>query len=517
MGYRMAAAVAGIVLMATSARASDLIGTYTAEDDGERLTLELRVDGQGAVTGSLRSGGVTLSLQGRAEGATFEAACSMPGVQGPAMRLRGRLHGGAQLEVTMLDPSGQPLEDDEPLRFQRQGGARPGEVPRGTPPQGGNPLGGANPLAGGRPAPYAGTFQGDGLVLELQAKGDAYEGSLTFQGQRMACKASPVQGGGLTGSFATGQGEFAFEATDTPTGLRLTSGGQAYSLVRQGPAPAPANPLGGGPAGGDATGLPVEGKHALGVQFHMPEGWQALSGAQGVRLLPPGGRADDPNADEVHVLLAEVVQPQVTGPDHQDVATFLDQTMGQTFPLLRRQGGCSMLDTPAGKAGVYSWTGNAPNGTPCEGRAWVFIKEGKGAAYLSVATAAKLRERLPALQRIVGSTKSVKVEADGRVAGGYYCNGGWRSKDNKTSSDSHSTLTLGQDGRFQETWLSYVSTPAGIVENKEEKAGTYTAAGGVLTLRYQNGNVSSFRYALGQDGSLQCTTDDGGQTVWRRR
>lgn len=516
MGNRFGAAAAALLLMSASASASDLIGTYTADDEGERVTLELRVDGEGAVSGTLRSDGATLALKGRATGATFEAECAMAGAPGPVMRLRGRLQGGAQLHVTMLDGAGQPM-DDEPLVFQRQGGARPGEPPRptGTPPQGdGNPLGGGNPLAGGRPAPYAGTFQGDGLVLELQAKGDAYEGSLTFQGQRMACKATPVQGG-LRGSFTTGQGEFAFEAADAPTGLRLTSGGQTYQLVRQGP-PAPANPLGGGaaPAAGD---LPVEGKHAAGVQFHMPEGWQALSGAQGVRLLPPGARADDPNADELHVLLAEAVQPQVTGPDHADVGTFLDQTMAQTFPLLRRQGGCQLLDTPAGKAGVYTWTGTAPNGAACEGKAWVFIREGKGAAFISVATTAKLREREPVLMRIVGSTKSVKVEADGRVVGSYYCNGGWRSRDNRTSGDSQSTLTLAQDGRFRETWLSYVSTPAGIIENKEEKLGTYTAAGGVLTLRYENGAASAFRYALGQDGSLQCTNDAGAQTVWRRR
>ncbi len=157
------------------------------------------------------------------------------------------------------------------------------------------------------------------------------------------------------------------------------------------------------------------------------------------------------------------------------------------------------------------------NGAPVEGRAFVLLVGRTGATLISVATVPKLREREPALRQIAGSFRSIPVEADTRIVGSYYNNGGWRSGDFKTSSDSHSTMTLAGDGRFQETYLSYVSTPAGIVESKDAKAGRWTAAGGSLTLRYEDGSTAQFSYQLGADGSLTCQSAGGGQSVWKRR
>ena len=55
MDRRLFALVAGVVLSgASAAAAQDLNGTYVVEDEEGRSTLTLRVDAQGAVTGTVQ-------------------------------------------------------------------------------------------------------------------------------------------------------------------------------------------------------------------------------------------------------------------------------------------------------------------------------------------------------------------------------------------------------------------------------------------------------------------------------
>lgn len=527
------ALVACMVLTSgVTASAGELDGTWVMDDEDGRTTLVLRVDAQGAATGRLSGPGWAMAVTGRATGASLDASARLEADPSQTLRFKAQAAQG-QLRLTLLDPESGEAIDEHVLRRDGAAPAAPTSPAQPTPPAGGNPLGGANPLGGGGnplaapAAPFAGTFEGGGVVLELAAKAPGYEGTLTFQGQRMPCRAAP-KGDGLAGTFTASGSEFAFEAARTPQGLRLTSSGQGYDLVRKGGNPLaggaapPANPLGSGtgsaPAPAGSADLPVEAKHPMGVGFRMPDGWTSLTAGTALRILAPGCRADDPNLEELHLFACEPISDaSITSPDQPGVAQYMDQTMAQSFPALRRTQPPALIDTPAGKAAVMTWTGTSPNGAPVEGKAFVVLVGRTGATLISVATVPKLREREPALRQIAGSFRAIPVEADTRIVGSYYNNGGWRSKDFKTSSDSHSTMTLGADGRFQETFLSYVSTPAGIVENKEARGGTWSAAGGSLTLRYEDGSTAQYGYQLNADGSLTCRSGDGGESVWRRR
>jgi hypothetical protein len=95
----------------------------------------------------------------------------------------------------------------------------------------------------------AGTFEGDGLRLELERDEDGYEGFLDFQEQSFPCQARR-SGTGLSGSFDSGDGSFPFEMRPEGAAMVLTSGGVTYRLQRVG---------GGNPLAGDGGGNPLAG------------------------------------------------------------------------------------------------------------------------------------------------------------------------------------------------------------------------------------------------------------------
>lgn len=373
-----------------------------------------------------------------------------------------------------------------------------------------------NPLA--PRAPFAGKFAGEGLVLELAAQGQAYTGTLTFQGQQMPCRAQ-AQGQGLAGTFDAGGNDFPFEAApDGQGGLRLSSGGRTYALKPE----TPRNPLAGGtgpapgpaPAAGDLT---VEAKHPIGVLAKLPTGWTIQEYERGTMLIPPGVNPQDPKGDEVHFLLAEQTDPSIQSPADPRVVQYMDQLIGGMSPTMRRGGEPQVVQTGAGATAVMNWTGTAPDGSPVSARAYVAIVGQNGAAILTLASAAKLATRDATMRAIAGSMKAFVSEMNPRLVGKWGRNGGWSIAGNHgaggASGDSRVEMTLGQGGRLYEYSLSYVSTPAGIIENKEEKHGTWTANGAVLTLRYQNGEVQQYRYQITPQG-LVCTNASGGSATW---
>lgn len=96
-----------------------------------------------------------------------------------------------------------------------------------------------NPLA--RPDPYAGTFAGDGVTLELSGSAGVYTGALTVQGQRIAATVR-TDGNGGTGAFEVNGQTYRFTLTPQGTGFKLASAGAEYRLERKGnlaPSPTP--------------------------------------------------------------------------------------------------------------------------------------------------------------------------------------------------------------------------------------------------------------------------------------
>ena len=115
------------------------------------------------------------------------------------------------------------------------------------------------------PRPYAGTFVGQDLTLEL-AWNDArnrYEGTVVHEGERMPCQGN-ARGDGFAGTFLSEGQEYGFTLQLTGDKATVVSGGQSYALLRRGvaPAPTPTAPAGNGNAAVGGCGLAFQPNEA---------------------------------------------------------------------------------------------------------------------------------------------------------------------------------------------------------------------------------------------------------------
>src|SRR5450756_2584491 len=120
-----------------------------------------------------------------------------------------------------------------------------------------------NPLA--KPDPFVGTFQGDGVTLEMAASGAGYAGTLSFQGRQFpaAMKAAAQL---ASGSFEVSGQSYAFTLTQDGGGFKLASAGTEYRLARKAPAAPAAQPA--APALAEAPAAPAPaptGARAAGI------------------------------------------------------------------------------------------------------------------------------------------------------------------------------------------------------------------------------------------------------------
>src|SRR5688500_12133441 len=92
-----------------------------------------------------------------------------------------------------------------------------------------------NPLA--KSDPFAGTFQGDQVTLELKGSGGQYTGILTVQGTRIPA-AVRANGVNATGTFTVNGQTYSFTMTPITNGFLLASEGAEYRLERKGQPPA---------------------------------------------------------------------------------------------------------------------------------------------------------------------------------------------------------------------------------------------------------------------------------------
>ena len=114
--------------------------------------------------------------------------------------------------------------------------------PLGQKPAGG----GGNPLAKKPDSPFAGTFSGQGVTLQLNAD---LSGTLTFEGKNYPVTGS-AEGTTYNGKFTADGQQFDLQVVPDGKAMKLTTGGTSYALVQQ-PQDKPTNPLvlgKGGPA-----------------------------------------------------------------------------------------------------------------------------------------------------------------------------------------------------------------------------------------------------------------------------
>ena len=160
-----------------------------------------------------------------------------------------------------------------------------------------------NPLA--RSDPFAGTFQGEQVTLEMTGTRGHYSGSLTIQGDKLLVTAK--SGNGIaTGTFDVNGRTYSFTLTPVGSGLKLASDGAEYTLARKGsttvsPVDPESDPTRSGSIVGswrNATGFARFNADGTGVIDGQPGRYEirgnqlTLIGAQGQITLPFEVRRD---------------------------------------------------------------------------------------------------------------------------------------------------------------------------------------------------------------------------------
>ncbi|NOY22706.1 MAG: hypothetical protein GXO70_04220 [Acidobacteria bacterium] len=258
---------------------SGLSGTYVSQAGQVTLTLVIRDNGNGSVSGSLTSSstGQPMQLSGRSDGSSCNGTITG---SGGAIFFEAMKQGGG-MRVILIQPDAKGMPDynkAQELMFKQSGG-----TPFGGSGGGGNPLAGRNHGAGNPLAkrtasdPLSGTYSGGGLKLTLNGSGGSYTGTLIYNGTSYPVSASG-SGNQLKGVFRGSSDQFPFSGSLQGNTLAFLTGGTSYRLTKQGNR-MPTNPLqkSGGTSAG-ASAMPAGNmvvSREYGFAFQPPAGWVA--------------------------------------------------------------------------------------------------------------------------------------------------------------------------------------------------------------------------------------------------
>jgi hypothetical protein len=382
----------------------------------------------------------------------------------------------------------------------------------------------ANPLAP-RPADspadaWAGTYlgqeQGQTLRLTLERRGEGYGGAIELSGQRLPLEATG-DAGRLAGSFTSEGARFPFTVTRDGAAVVLESGGATYRLAREAPANPLAQPQGGAlaPAPAGAGDVPADWqtyRHALGWLLRYPPGWRLDETEAGLVLTPPDLTRDAAGQPLEVFLVNAIPSGGVPRPDDPRAVQFVDQTLGTTFPFLRR-GGAAASEALGGRpTAVLRYAGRNPTGVDIRAVVLVTLIDDHAVVLLGAGQAGKVEAREALLRRVLASAGKGEGQRDARLVGA------WRYEHHTFvrdfSSTSIRTLVLRADGTCQTasrtfagstqrdsggdaTGSTTVDTGAG-----SPSRGTWAADGRRLFLRWGDGSTEEWGYEAGGGGLL---------------
>jgi hypothetical protein len=330
------------------------------------------------------------------------------------------------------------------------------------------------------------------------------------------------------------------------TSGRIEQGGRAFTISGTGtiaqsssqrpienPAANPANEAGepdeaAGPAEpGDGANVPpaIDGwvvftEPVSGARFQHPADWRVQPGPQGMVLIPAGY---DPGAELI--VASGMEAGGVTDAKDDRVVQQLDQTIRALAPMLRRSSEPETMDVfGTGASGaVHQYSGTMPDGRTTRCAALVRIGDGLALAFSIIATPERLDQRLPTLRAMAATlyvpssqpaTPGDGARTDDRrligMFGGEALAGGG---DAGVYVNTRLVYALGADGVVLYGAQSAISaagrghtgdlrwTATGQTAQSVRR-GTWSAAGGMLTVVWDGGGRSVFAYGFEPDGSL---------------
>lgn len=232
-----------------------------------------------------------------------------------------------------------------------------------VPPLPKNPLGRPKPAPtntetppAAAPRPYAGTFVGQDLTLEL-AWNDArsrYEGTVVHDGERMPCQGN-ARGDGFAGTFVSEGDEYAFTLKLDGDTATVQSDGETYVLKRRGgtPAPTPAPQPGNGNAAVGGCGLAFQPNE----KGELVVAGVAPGGAAERAKVPVGAVLRAVDGKKVAGLSLEQVRQLCIGPVGSMVTLTFETPREVLDFVLQRQ---PLPPAPGGDAPADNRGGDAP-------------------------------------------------------------------------------------------------------------------------------------------------------------
>lgn len=268
--------------------------------------------------------------------------------------------------------------------------------------------------------------------------------------------------------------------------------------------------------------------HPLGLSLSHPAGWRIVQAQEALQLVPDDV---DPKAE---LILAGVAAAPVARIDDPSVIAYVDDSIGQMQPGLRRTDGPSPMQCKAGEGIVLSYSGKLADGRAGAAVVYSVLVEGNAISLTAIGTEEKIGQRKPTLAAVFAT-----FAAGGNAAGAageqaqvdQELIGTWRHSRARhehdrlgggTSDSSSTTYSLARDGTYTATHTSLIriSLPGGAggsSTGESASAGTWSANGDFLAVRSEEGGiVFSGTYKVFSNG-IELQPTDGGDKILLQR
>ncbi|HUG48882.1 MAG TPA: hypothetical protein VMP67_10780 [Candidatus Limnocylindria bacterium] len=269
-------------------------------------------------------------------------------------------------------------------------------------------------------------------------------------------------------------------------------------------------------------------RHPLGLSLSHPPGWRVQHAQDALQIVPDDA---DPNSE---LILASGAAAQVARIDDPAVIAYMDDSIGQVQPGLRRTTDPTPVKSEAGDGIMLSYSGKLGDGRPGAAVIYSVLIEGSAVSLTAIAIDEKMEQRKPILADMfatfeVGNEAAAAPGEEAQVHPNLV--GTWKQSRARHNSDSlgggtydsSSTIyVLAADGTYAAKHRSFVdiSLPGGAggsSTSETDSAGSWSADGEFLAVRDEEGGVVfSGTYMVFRNG-IEVLPSGGGPKVLLER
>ena len=269
-------------------------------------------------------------------------------------------------------------------------------------------------------------------------------------------------------------------------------------------------------------------RHPLGLSLSHPAGWRIQHAQDALQIVPDDV---DPNSE---FILASGAAAPVARIDDPSVIAYMDDSIRQAQPGLRRTTDPSPKNCKAGEGIVLSYSGKLGDGRPGAAVVYSVLVEGSAVSLTAIATDETMALRKPILADVFAT---FAIGSDAAGAPGEQAQvdrnliGTWKQSRARHNSDglgggtydsSSTTYFLAPNGTYAAEHTSFIniSLPDGAGESstsETDSAGTWSANGEFLALRSEeDGVVFSGTYKVFSNGIELLPTGGGDKVLLER-